>query len=103
MNEFTPWSGLAGGILIGLSASLLLVVGGRVAGISDITVGVWSADRGDRSWRLAFVAGLFLAGLAFVLLQPAAIGPAPRPLLWLALAGLLVGAGTRLGSGCTSG
>jgi uncharacterized protein len=103
MSDFTPWSGLTGGVLIGLSASLLLLGAGRVAGVSGITAGAFSSDRAERDWRLAFVGGLVAAGLGFVLLHPASITPSPRPLVWLALAGLLVGVGTRLGSGCTSG
>jgi uncharacterized membrane protein YedE/YeeE len=103
MSDFTPWSGLAGGIAIGLSASLLLLGAGRVAGVSGIIAGAFSAVRAERDWRLAFLAGLVAAGLGFAAFAPAAITPSPRPLAWLALAGLLVGIGTRLGSGCTSG
>jgi len=103
MSDFTPWSGLAGGIVIGLSASLLLLGAGRVAGVSGITAGAFSSAPAERDWRLAFLAGLVAAGLGFAGFAPAAITPSPRPLAWLALAGLLVGIGTRLGSGCTSG
>jgi uncharacterized membrane protein YedE/YeeE len=103
MTEFTPWSGLAGGALIGLSASLLFALGGRIAGISGIAAGGLFETGNERGWRLAFIAGLLLAGLAFVLAAPGAITPAPLPLGWLVLAGLLVGVGTRLGNGCTSG
>ena len=103
MTEFTPWSGLVGGMLIGLSASLLLALGGRVAGISGITAGSLFELGGERRWRLAFLLGLLLAGLIFWLSAPATIGPSPRPLAWVAGAGLLVGLGTRIGNGCTSG
>jgi uncharacterized protein len=103
MTEFTPWSGLAGGMLIGLAASLLFALGGRVAGISGITAGALFEVGGERRWRLAFLLGLLLVGLVFWLSAPPAIGSSPRPLAWVAGAGLLVGFGTRIGNGCTSG
>ena len=104
MHDFTPLRGLLGGALIGLAASLLLLGSGRIAGVSGITAGaLFSPDREARPWRVAFLAGLVAAGVPFVLLEPGAIAPSPRPLLWLAIAGVLVGVGTRLGSGCTSG
>ncbi|HTV17402.1 MAG TPA: YeeE/YedE family protein [Polyangiaceae bacterium] len=104
MSDFTPLSGLLGGALIGLSASLLLLGSGRIAGVSGIAAGaLFSPGEGQRAWRLAFLVGLVAAGVPFVLLAPAAIEASPRPLGWLAVAGLLVGVGTRLGSGCTSG
>ena len=103
MSDFTPWSGLVGGMLIGLSASLLLLGAGRVAGISGITAGVFSGGPLERGWRAAFLVGLVGAGVVAALLAPATISSSPRPLTWLAAAGLLVGVGTRLGSGCTSG
>ncbi|GAA3533540.1 YeeE/YedE family protein [Zobellella aerophila] len=100
--NFTPWSALFGGMLIGLGALLLMVAAGRVAGISGILIGL--GGHSDRGWRLAFVAGLlsatlllFQSGMAEV---PSLAGMAPGKLL---LAGLLVGIGTRLGNGCTSG
>lgn len=103
MSDFTPWTGLGGGIAIGLSASLLLLGAGRVAGVSGITAGAFSRAAAERDWRVAFLAGLVLSGLGFAVFAPAAISASPRPLAWLALAGLLVGVGTRLGGGCTSG
>ena len=103
MSDFTPWSGLAGGVLIGLSASLLLLGAGRVAGISGITAGAFSRERDHRDWRLAFLAGLVAAGLFVNLVVPGSLAASPRTHVELALAGLLVGVGTRLGSGCTSG
>lgn len=104
MSEFTPYSGLVGGALIGLAASLLLLGSGRIAGVSGIAAGaLFSREADGRGWRLAFLAGMLAAGAAFVALAPQAIGPSPRPTLWLGIAGLLVGIGTRLGSGCTSG
>jgi uncharacterized membrane protein YedE/YeeE len=103
MQNFTPWSALAGGALIGLAASLLLVANGRVAGISGILGGVVVPVRDEVPWRLAFLVGLVASGLVLSLSMPGAIGASPRPLPLMALAGLLVGIGTRLGHGCTSG
>jgi hypothetical protein len=103
MHNFTPWSALAGGILVGLAASILLLVSGRVAGISGILVGVLLPQRGEVGWRLAFLAGLLLAGIAAMWVDPSTLGSSPRSLPVLLVAGLLVGAGTRLGAGCTSG
>jgi uncharacterized membrane protein YedE/YeeE len=77
-NNFTPWTSLAGGILIGLAAALLLLMSGRIAGVSGIVGGLIPPRSGERSWRIAFLAGLIAAGL-------------------------LVGLGTRYASGCTSG
>jgi uncharacterized membrane protein YedE/YeeE len=96
-------SPLAGGVLIGLSASLLLLSHGRVAGISSICAGLWSPRRGDRAWRAWFVAGLLAAGVSAQLVAPQLLAASPRSLGMLAVAGLLVGFGTQLGGGCTSG
>ena len=104
MNALTPVSALLGGLLIGASAALLLLVNGRIAGISGIVGGLLSPRRGDLDWRLAFVAGLVLAPVlyaGFGGVLPAIAIDAPAPIL--ILAGLLVGFGARLGSGCTSG
>jgi uncharacterized membrane protein YedE/YeeE len=103
MHDFTPLSSLAGGALIGLAASLLLVASGRIAGISGIVSGLLLGKRGDRGWRMAFLAGLLLAGVAFAIAAPNAVGASPRSLATLIAAGVLVGVGTRLGNGCTSG
>ena len=104
MTEFTPVSATAGGALIGLAALLLLLLNGRVAGISGILNGIASGESGDRDWRLAFVVGLVGGGAAWQLLMPASLPfRADFPLPALIAAGLLVGYGTRLGSGCTSG
>ncbi len=95
---------LLGGVMIGASALLLMLISGRVAGVSGIAGGLLTASRGDRSWRLAFVVGLLLGGLVLSKLDPAALPrslPAGLPLV--ALAGLLVGFGARGGNGCTSG
>jgi uncharacterized membrane protein YedE/YeeE len=103
MVTFSSYASLAGGALIGLAASLLLIGQGRIAGISGIVGNLLVRTAGDRAWRAAFASGLLLAGFASVLFAPAAVGHSPRPLAVIAGAGLLVGIGTRLGSGCTSG
>ena len=102
-TEFTPVSALLGGALIGLAATLLLAGIGRIAGISGIVNAVIE-QRDDRDWRLAFLAGL-IGGAALWFAFGIGVA-APRvgfQLPWLIAAGLLVGFGTRLGSGCTSG
>lgn len=103
MSNFTPLSALLGGALIGLSASLLLLTHGRVAGISGILGELVSPGAKDRAWRAAFVAGLLLAGLALFAFRPSFFSESSAPLAVVAVAGLLVGVGTRLGNGCTSG
>jgi uncharacterized membrane protein YedE/YeeE len=104
MEHFTPVSSLLGGILIGLSATATLALLGRVAGISGIVGGLLSGERNELAWRAAFVGGLLAGGLATTLVQPAAFAMTlERSTPALAIAGLLVGFGSRLGSGCTSG
>ena len=104
MIDFTPWSALAGGALIGLAASLLLATHGKVAGISGILGGLLQRKTQDRAYRISFVAGLLGAGVALALWMPRTVTPPIGvPTRWVLLAGLLVGYGTRLGSGCTSG
>ncbi|WP_430392237.1 YeeE/YedE family protein [Dyella sp. 20L07] len=102
-----PWLLSAlGGVLIGLSAVLLMGTLGRIAGISGIVSGLvaGTAEAGDRSWRLAFVIGLVAAPLLLVLLRgDSGIGAPQVTWPWMAIAGLLVGFGTGLGGGCTSG
>jgi uncharacterized membrane protein YedE/YeeE len=102
IEHFTPIPSLLGGVLIGTAASLLLLGNGKVAGISGIVAGVMRSA-GERGWRVLFLVGLVLGGALVALLEPAAIGTTTRPLALLAVAGLLVGFGTRLGGGCTSG
>lgn len=101
----TTWLiALAGGVLIGLSATLLLWLNGRVAGVSGILGGVLAPRAGDVSWRVAFLAGLVAAAGLYMTLVPGA--PLPRTdfsRTGLIVAGLLVGFGTRMGNGCTSG
>ncbi len=96
-------SALAGGVLIGLAAVLLLWSIGRIAGISGIATGAIEGARGDRAWRLAFLAGLMIAGAIALQFVPAPPRTQTAPAPLLLAAGFLVGFGTRLGSGCTSG
>jgi hypothetical protein len=107
-TEFTPIPAAIGGALIGFAAVLLMALNGRVAGVSGIVAGALGPLRkeagGDMSWRLAFVAGLIVAPFVFGLVSDHSVEiAAPHPLWAMALGGLLVGYGTRLGSGCTSG
>jgi len=104
MHNFTPFASLAGGILIGLGASAMLLLDGKIAGIGGILAGVLKPVGGDTLWRICFLAGLFVGGLSLRILLPGAFDfGIIRPLPMLIIAGLLVGFGTRLGSGCTSG
>ena len=102
-NAFTPWAALAGGVLIGLAAVLLALFNGRVAGISGIVGALLPPRAQGGAWRVAFVVGMLAAPLLYSLFAtvPAAESPVNWPVL--VVAGLLVGFGTRLGSGCTSG
>ena len=104
MENFTPVSGLIGGLLIGLAAALLLLLNGRISGISGIVGGLLAPKSSDAGWRVVFVAGLLLGAFIYMLATGGAIPvrvQASVPVL--VAAGLLVGFGTRLGSGCTSG
>ena len=101
--HFTPWASLLGGIAIGTAAAMLVLLNGRIAGVSGILGGLIGPYRGDSAWRFTFIGGLLFAPAVF---QLAARLPAPTidagyPVL--VLAGVLVGVGTRYGSGCTSG
>ncbi len=102
-NVFTPWHALAGGMLIGLAAALLLLLNGRIAGISGIVGGLLKPARGDIAWRVAFVAGLIGAPLVYALFAALPAMQVDASYGTLVAAGLLVGVGTRYGSGCTSG
>jgi len=102
-NAFTPWSALAGGALIGIAAAMFALLNGRVAGISGVIGGLLKPTPGDVAWRAAFVIGLVGSPLLYTLF---AVLPKPQIAAEygaLVLAGLLVGIGTRYGSGCTSG
>ncbi len=104
MENFTPYSALIGGMLIGISASLLLLFNGRIAGISGIISGVFTTTAGDRSWRLLFLLGMIASGFAYQMLLPGSFQDIPDyPLLLLLTGGFIVGFGTRMGGGCTSG
>jgi uncharacterized membrane protein YedE/YeeE len=104
MANFTPISAAIGGALIGLAAVLLMLFNGRIAGISGIMDGLVNPRTDDRLWRAAFIVGLIAAPLAAALAGHAIPMPQmPTSMITIAVAGLLVGFGTRLGSGCTSG
>ena len=98
MDAPTALTALGGGALLGIAATVLLGLNGRVAGISGIVGGLLQ-PREDRDWRLAFVVGLVVAGLAWTPVLPAAFTPGDRSATTLMVAGLLVGFGTRLGVG----
>ena len=102
-QHFTPWMSLAGGMLIGLAATLFILLEGRIAGISGILGGLLAPKRGDIAWRLLFLGGLVAAPLAWTLFARAPEVRIDADLSTLVVAGLLVGIGTRYGAGCTSG
>jgi uncharacterized membrane protein YedE/YeeE len=102
MENFTPVSALIGGALIGLASIWLLVANGRIAGVSGILHGIFAQPPGDRRWRAAFVAGLIAAGFAWQFFVRTD-GSTKLSWGWVAVAGALVGFGTRVGGGCTSG
>jgi uncharacterized membrane protein YedE/YeeE len=102
-NSFTPWHAALGGVAIGIAAAMFILLNGRVAGISGILGGLLRPVRADIAWRVAFVAGLVGSPLVYALFSAV---PAPRidaGYAGLVAAGVLVGIGTRYGSGCTSG
>lgn len=107
-TEFTPWTSLFGGVLIGISAVMVMALFGRIAGIAGVSRGALgmtgAGSAGDWQWRIAFVAGLIVAPLLVSVVSGNAVQQTVSSNLpMMALAGLLVGAGTALGSGCTSG
>lgn len=102
-NHFTPWMSLAGGIVLGLAAALFVLLNGRVLGISGILGGLVKPQAGDGGWRIAFIAGLLAAPLLWRLFAPLPVPRVDASVPVLIIAGLLVGWGTRYGSGCTSG
>jgi uncharacterized membrane protein YedE/YeeE len=101
--HFTPWASLAGGMLIGLAAAMLVLFNGRVAGVSTIVGGLLAPRRGEIAWRLAFVVGLLAAPALMALVSKNPIPRIDAGFTTLVVAGLLVGVGTSYGSGCTSG
>jgi uncharacterized membrane protein YedE/YeeE len=105
-NHFTPWSSLLGGLILGLSSSAFILLNGRILGISGIIGGLLTSFKGDVGWRISFLLGLFAAPWVGYLLMPESLLQIPRiesGMTAIAIAGLLVGFGTRYGSGCTSG
>jgi len=110
MENFTPLTATVGGLLIGLATTLLWLVNGRTAGISSIAGEIYPMRQGAVLWRILFLAGLPVGALAGATLGPALFAEMPTTApelgltpVWLVIAGVLVGAGTRLGNGCTSG
>jgi uncharacterized protein len=102
-NAFTPGSALAGGVLIGVAAAMFALLNGRIAGISGIVGGLLQPARGDIGWRAAFVLGLVGAPMIYMLFAALPTPQIDAGFGALIAAGLLVGIGTRYGSGCTSG
>src|SRR4051812_29578731 len=103
--HFTPWASLGGGAMIGIAAALLLLLNGRIAGISGIVGGLFHPQSRDVLWRVLFVAGMMLAPLAYPYAMLNPLPPIQVDAGWtmLVTAGLLVGVGTRYAAGCTSG
>ncbi len=104
--NFTPWSSLTGGIVLGIASALFILINGRILGISGILGGLLPPKIGDTTWRIAFLLGMFAAPTVFHAVVPAEYITAPRieATEWMiVVAGLLVGVGTRYASGCTSG
>ena len=98
------WNPLGGGALIGVAVSLMLYLNGRIAGVSGITNGIFTAKRSDRAWRVSFVTGLLSGGVALFLLNPGVlVSQISSSVGQLVVAGLLVGFGAVVGNGCTSG
>ena len=104
--NFTPWASLSGGLLLGVASALFILLNGRILGISGILGGLLPAKPGDTGWRIAFLLGMAASPFVFTVLAPAGFMQAPRidaSYLLIVIAGLMVGLGTRYGSGCTSG
>lgn len=104
--HFTPWASLLGGIVLGLASAIFILFNGRILGISGILGGLMSPRAGDIGWRISFFLGMAAAPTVFALLAPAGLLSAQRidsSYGLIVVAGLLVGLGTRYGSGCTSG
>jgi uncharacterized membrane protein YedE/YeeE len=102
-SSFTPGSAFAGGLLIGLAAALLVLLNGRIAGVSGILGGLLRPAGGDLSWRVAFLAGMIGAPLVYAAFRPFPAVAIDAGYPQLIVAGLLVGVGTRYAGGCTSG
>jgi uncharacterized protein len=102
-NSFTPWASLAGGVVIGVAAAMFVLLNGRIAGISGVLGGLLKPMKGDIAWRVAFLVGMVTAPALYALFISLPILNIDAGWGALVLAGLLVGVGTRYGSGCTSG
>ena len=105
-THFTPWASLAGGVLLGVASAAFILLNGRILGISGIVGGLLGPSRGDAGWRVAFLLGLLAAPATFAWFAPSGFLAEPRIDAGygaIVVAGLLVGFGTRYGSGCTSG
>lgn len=102
-NNFTPWTALAGGAIIGISAALFILLNGRIAGITGIIGGLFNPEKGDLAWRIAFTLGLIIAPIVWLLFDKLPEINIDADYELLIIAGLIVGYGARLGSGCTSG
>ncbi len=102
-NQFTPWSALAGGVLLGIASALFILLNGRIAGICGIVGGLYSPQKNDIGWRIAFIVGLMLAPLAWSLIETLPNIDIKASNSLLIISGLIVGISTRYGSGCTSG
>ncbi len=104
MENFTPISALIGGSLIGLSATLLLLFNGRIAGVSGVLGGMFTQPSGDRLWRFLFIGGMAVSGFLYQFFMPGSFSEYTNiSLPVLIVGGFIVGFGTRMGSGCTSG
>lgn len=102
-EAFTPWMSLGGGIMIGVSAVMMALLAGRIAGISGIVGALTNPQTGDVLWRIMFLVGMFAAPWIYIAIFGSFEFESPRGPFALVIAGLLVGIGTRMGSGCTSG
>ncbi len=102
-NNFTPWTAFAGGILIGISVALFILLNGRIAGITGIIGGLFKPVKGDAAWRIAFTFGLIIAPIVWLLFGKLPEIKIDADYSLLVVAGLIVGFSARLGSGCTSG
>lgn len=102
-THFTPWTALGGGVLLGLASAGFILLNGRILGISGILGGLLDLKSTDKGWRLSFLAGMLVAPLLYLLVAGPAEARIDAGWPTLIVAGLLVGVGTRYGSGCTSG
>lgn len=102
-STFTPLSSLIGGLLIGIATAILILLNGRIAGISGILGGLLTLKKDEISWRLAFIGGISISSLLYLFIHPLPSIIIKANYIEITIAGLLVGFGTRLGSGCTSG